>query len=158
MNHLRFAPIIRVSTELQAKKGESLSVQTKQIQDYVESLNGVIPDHCLQYSGMEHATPDFERKKLDQLLQDAEKGIFDAVIVCDVSRWSRDNLKSKQGLEVLSTNGIRFFVGVMEYDLFNPEHQLILGMGVEMNQFFAGIQAKKSILSREQLKRNCLRR
>ena len=114
----------------------------------MKGMDGTIPESCWKYSGQEHATPEFERKKLDQLLQDAEKGIFDAVIVCDVSRWSRDNLKSKQGLEILSANGIKFFVGVMEHDLFDPQHQLILGMGVEMNQYFAGMQAQKSIINR----------
>jgi hypothetical protein len=43
MSSLRFAPIIRVSTEKQEKKGESLRTQTKQVKDYVNYLKGVIP-------------------------------------------------------------------------------------------------------------------
>ncbi len=109
MKKLRFAPIIRVSTEKQKDKGESLNVQTKQIKQYVKSLNGVVPEHCWQYSGQEHATPDQERYKLDKLLEDSAKGLFDAVIVVDASRWSRDNLKSKAGLETLRTHDIKFF-------------------------------------------------
>ena len=65
---LRFAPIIRVSTETQAKKGESLRTQKKHIIRFVDQLGGVIPEHCWKYRGQEHATPDQERKKLDQLL------------------------------------------------------------------------------------------
>ncbi|MBU3916239.1 recombinase family protein, partial [bacterium] len=101
---IKFAPLIRVSTERQEKKGESLNTQKKQIIDYVDSLDGIIPDVCWQYTGQEHATPDQERKILDKLLTDSGKGFFDAVIVCDASRWSRDNGKNDEGLKILIKN------------------------------------------------------
>lgn len=145
---LRFAPIIRVSTERQEQQGESLKVQEKQIRQYVKNLNGVIPEYCWQYIGQEHATPQYERKMVDKLLTDSGKGLFDAVIVCDPSRWSRDNQKSKQGLEILRSKGIRFFVGTTEYDLFNPTQNLFLGMSAEIGEYQAMEQARKSIMSR----------
>ena len=153
---LRFAPIVRVSTERAEKKGESLHTQTKQIKRYVESLDGTIPEYAWsKYCGQEHSTPEFERQKLDSLLADSAKDLFDAIIVCDVSRWARDNLKSKEGLNILRQNGIRFFAGTLEYDLFNPQHCFILGMSTESNEFFAAIQAEKSIKNRiERAKRN----
>ncbi len=145
---LRFAPIIRVSTEKQEQKGESLRTQTSQIKLYVQSLGGRIQKNCWQYCGQEHATPEQERKNLDKLLQDAEKKLFDAVIVCDASRWSRDNLKSKQGLNILRNNGIKFFVGTTEYDLFNPDHKFFLGLSAEIGEFQARQSALKSIINR----------
>jgi len=145
---LRFAPLIRVSTEGQANKGESLRTQNSQIRQYVKSLNGVIPENCFVYSGQEHATPDIERIKLELLLNDSSKDKFNAVIVCDTSRWSRDNLKSKEGLNILRNNGIRFFVGTMEYDLYNPEHNFILGMSAEVGELQARQQSLKSITNR----------
>ncbi|MCK4346694.1 MAG: recombinase family protein [Bacteroidales bacterium] len=145
---LRFAPIVRVSTEQQKKKGESLLTQKTQIKQYVASLSGMIPDTCWQYTGQEHATPEYERARLDQLLEDSDRGLFDAVIVCDASRWSRDNLKSKEGLKTLRGNGIRFFVGTMEYDLSNHTHMFYLGMATEINEWQAKEQAQKSIDSR----------
>ena len=145
---LRFAPLIRVSTETQKAKGESLQTQTAQIEQYVKSLKGKIPERCRKYSGQEHATPNQERAKLEALLADSAKNLFDAVIVCDASRWSRDNRKSKTGLEVLRKNAIRFFVGTMEYDLFNPEHCFILGMSAEVGELQAKQQSLKSITNR----------
>ena len=130
---LRFAPLVRVSTEKQEKQGESLNTQKKQIQEYVKTLTGVIPKVCWKYSGQEHATPDQERQNLDRLLEDSGKGLFDAVMVCDASRWSRDNAKSKAGLEILKRNGIKFYVGTTEFDLFLPQATLFLGMATEMN-------------------------
>jgi DNA invertase Pin-like site-specific DNA recombinase len=145
---LRFAPLIRVSTEKQEKQGESLRTQKTQITQYVKSLDGSIPASCWQYAGQEHATPNQERAKLDKLLADSGKGLFDAVIVCDASRWSRDNLKSKTGLEILRKNGIRFFGGTMEYDLFNPEHKFFLGVSAEIGELQARQQSLKSIINR----------
>ena len=124
MYQLRFAPIIRVSTEKQEKRGESLHTQVKQIKQYVENLGGTIPESCWKYTGQESATPDKERTLLNNLLADSGKDIFDAVIVCDASRWSRDNLKSKTGLNILRQNGIKFFVATAEYNLFDPDQSL----------------------------------
>lgn len=146
--NLRFAPIIRVSTEQQKAKGESLNTQTLQIKEYVSLLGGVVPESCWLYSGQEHATPEQERRILDKLLQDSGNGVFDAVIVCDPSRWSRDNKRSKEGLEILKNNDIRFFVRTSEFDLWNPSQNLFLGLATEFNEFQAKEQALKSIINR----------
>ena len=89
---LRFAPLIRVSTEKQEKRGESLSTQKKQLESAIKNLNGSV---YKWYEGQEHGTPDHERKILDELMTDAQASRFDAVMVVDASRWSRDNQKSK---------------------------------------------------------------
>jgi site-specific DNA recombinase len=143
---LRFAPLIRVSTEGQEKKGESLRTQRGQIEQYVKSLKGTVA--TWDYCGQEHATPDYERAKLDKLLEDSGKGKFDAVIVCDASRWSRDNLKSKKGLKILRDNDIRFFVATQEFDLYDPGQNLFLGMSAEIGEYQAKEQNRKSILNR----------
>ena len=106
---LRVAPLIRVSTEKQASQGESLRTQRQQIEIAVAQIDGVIPKYCsTKYTGQEHGTSDYERNKLNQLLEDSGKGLFDAIMVADESRWSRDNEDSKKGLRILEKNGIRF--------------------------------------------------
>ncbi|MEX0980648.1 MAG: recombinase family protein [Bacteroidales bacterium] len=155
-HQIRFAPLIRVSTEDQEKRGESLRTQRTQIIEYVKNLGGTIPETCWKYSGQESATADKERKLLAQLLQDSSRDIYDAIICVDPSRWSRNNEKSKQGLEIMRNNGIRFFAGLMEYDLFDPTQMLFLGMSVEIGEYQASIQAVKSIQNRiERAKRGC---
>jgi DNA invertase Pin-like site-specific DNA recombinase len=142
---LRFGPLIRVSTEQQEKQGESLRTQRKQAEEDVSSLGGTIAGW---YGGQEHATPGYEKKEVDRLVGDAARGVFDAVIVTNADRWSRDNAKSTQGLDTLRRNGIRFFVRTFEYDLFNPEHRLLLGMSAVIGQFQAHHQTKKSLDNR----------
>ena len=141
---LRFAPIIRVSTEKQEERGYSLDFQREQILKAVEYLGGTIPDYCWRYCGQEHATPGQERAKFDQLLEDAGKDLFDAVIVADITRWSRDNYRSKQAVKILTENKIRFFHQTTELDLSNPTHLYMLGMTVETGEFFASLMRKES--------------
>jgi len=144
---LRFAILSRVSTEGQEKKGESLRTQRMEMESAVEMMGGNI---VKRYGGQEHATPGYERKELDQLLLDAQKvpRPFDAVMVANADRWSRDNAKSSESLEVLKKHGIRFFVGHSESNLFNPEHVFFLGMSAVFGQFQAQNQNAKSIRNR----------
>jgi DNA invertase Pin-like site-specific DNA recombinase len=81
---LRFAPLVRVSTERQKKRGESLALQKSNIEAAVKEMGGTIVSW--DYSGQEHSTPESERKILDQLLEDAAKNKFDAIIIKQKSR------------------------------------------------------------------------
>ena len=142
---LHFAALRRVSTEKQEKEGESLRTQRTEITETVKQLNGSIVGW---YGGQEHGTPGYEKKEIDRLLSDASKGKFNAVIVNNADRWSRDNKKSDEGLKVFESCGVRFFVGLTEYSLRNPEHKLFLGMSSVIGQFLASNQKRKSIINR----------
>jgi DNA invertase Pin-like site-specific DNA recombinase len=139
---LRFAPLVRVSKEAQEKRGESLNIQTEKIKKYVAELGGVISTWA--YRAQEHSTPESERRILDQLLDDTGKGKFDCIIIDDISRWARDNLKSEQGLRHLKKHNVRFFVGSMEFDLFNPLHKFMLTQNVSMAELYAMVMAERS--------------
>jgi DNA invertase Pin-like site-specific DNA recombinase len=140
-----FAPLVRVSTERQSKKGESLSTQKADLAQDIAALGGTV---YRWYEGQEHATPDYERKILRELMQDAEAKRFDAIIVHDLSRWSRDNEKSKAYIRILKDHNIRFFERTREINLFDPTQAFVLGMGIEVHEFFAGQQAYKSMINR----------
>lgn len=146
MKSMRVAVLIRVSTEKQEKKGESLHNQLRQIQAAVDRLGGEIY-HV--YGGQEHATPGWERKELNSLLKDAQRDPtpFDAVMVYDASRWSRDNAESKRGLEILRSNEIRFFTLSQEHNLHDPCATLFIGMATEFGEYQARMQKKKSVES-----------
>src|SRR3990172_12272507 len=122
---LEFAPLVRGATERQEKQGESLDTQIKQLEAAVERLGGKV---YRWYKGQEHAAPDQERRILEQLMRDATDRKFDAVIVADISRWSRDNGKSKEYIRVLKVYGTKFFVGTREMSLFDPTQAFMLGM------------------------------
>ena len=62
---LRFAGVIRVSTEKQEKTGESLRTQKTEIKEAVKAAGGKVVEW---YGGQEHATPGWEKKEIDRLL------------------------------------------------------------------------------------------
>jgi site-specific DNA recombinase len=144
---LRFAILIRVSSERQAKKGESLRTQKAQIESAVESLDGRI---VKRYGGQEHATAGWEHAQVDQLVADAQKKPrpFDAIMVTHPDRWSRDNVKSETGLALLQECGVRFFELLREYDLFDPGARMYLSLSTTIGAYQAATQKKKSIENR----------
>lgn len=148
MKKLNFASLIRVSTEKQSKKGESLNTQEKQIRDAIKNkYNGnLLEEHI--YKGQEHSSPGFERKILDRLLNNANNNAFDAVIVADLSRWGRENKKCKEGLEILRKKGIRFFDIHNEHDLTNDHDVFMLGMMGEIHEFQSKLISSKSMENR----------
>ncbi len=147
---LRFAALIRVSTEKQEKQGESLRTQDTQITAAVKQMGGVI---AKRYGGQEHATPGWERKQLDQLLHDAIKKPkpFDAVIVADPSRWSRDIESSERNLNLLKESGIEFYVLGTRHDLANPDARLFLAVSATLNAYSTRVGVEKSLRNRIEL-------
>src|SRR5262245_49695272 len=142
---LRFASLIRVSSEAQERQGESLLVQRKANEHSVARLGATIVE---TYGGQEHATPGWEKVEVNRLITDAGRGKFDPMIVAYDNRWSRDNAKSKEGLEAFRKAGIRFFVGTQERNLYSPTDCLFLGMSAEIGEFLASQQSMLSVLSR----------
>lgn len=145
MEKLRFAALVRVSTEGQERKGESLKTQRKQIERDVKKMGGTI---SRWYAGQEHSSPGDERKILDQLLEDCRKGLFDAVICCHHDRMGRDTFKLKKVQQVLRESKIRLFVGTTEFDLLDENDMLMLGIFGEISEFQSKRQAKDSMKNR----------
>jgi DNA invertase Pin-like site-specific DNA recombinase len=141
----RWAAMTRVSSEEQENKGESLRTQLANIESDVRLLGGRI---VKRYCGQEHATGIEERKQLLRLMEDARAGCFDAVMIAYLDRWDRGSLEAKEALEVFKKHGIRFYVSVTEYDLFNPEHLLVVEFAAVISKFFALNQLKKSMLNK----------
>lgn len=151
---LRFAALIRVSTETQEKQGESLRTQKQAIKKAVEQYGGRL---VAFYEGQEHATPGHERQLLEKLLKDAnlKPRPFDAVICFDPSRWSRDNRQSKEGLDILKSAGVRFFTTTSEHDLHAPQATLFLGLHAEFAEYEASERNLKSTLSAIERAKRC---
>jgi len=144
---LRFAALIRVSTEKQQTQGESLRTQKQQIEKAVESCGGKVVNW---FGGQEHATAGWEHSEVDRLLEFCERQPrqVDAVIVAHQDRWSRDNIASEQGLNRLQLCGVRFFVLGTEHDLNEPTARLYLAMSSSIGAYHAATQKKKSIENR----------
>lgn len=90
------------------KAGESLSIdnQRKILQKYVEERGGQIVDEYVDdgWSGT-----DFDRPDMKRLLQDAQTGRIDTIIVKDLSRFGRNYIQVGQYIDyIFPAYGIRF--------------------------------------------------
>jgi len=135
---IRFAALIRVSTEQQEDQNESLLCQTDHINDAVKRIGKIVE----WYGGAEHATAGHEKKEIERLLKDAAKNKFDAVIIDRADRWSRDNQVSARGLEVFKANDIRFFIQSSEKDLFDPADEFFVNFSVQIAAYNAQMLKK----------------
>jgi len=142
---LRFAALIRVSTDKQEKQGESLRTQRRDQEQAIKVCEGVVAEW---FGGQEHATPGWEHSEVERLIQYCENGHANAVMVHHADRWSRDNAASKRGLERLKQSGVRFFVLGIEYDLHDPTARFYLGISAEIGEYQAATQKKKSLENR----------
>ena len=144
---LRFAALIRVSTERQEQQGESLRTQRQQIDEAAAAFGGKV---VKEFGGQEHATAGWEHSEVDRLLSYCQRlpQQVDAVMVAHQDRWSRDNMASEQGLNRLQRQGIRFFVLGNEHDLNEPTARLYLAMSSSIGAYHAATQRKKSLENR----------
>ena len=142
---LRFASLVRVSTEKQEQQGESLRTQRKSNERDVLMLGGRIVEW---YGGQEHATEGWEKKEMVRLTADAAKGKFDAMIIAHLDRWDRGSPEAQHAQAEFKRCGIRFFVSTTEYNLRNPEHELLFNISRSIGKFQADNQRKKSMLNR----------
>ena len=146
---LQFAILARVSTEGQANEGESLVVQQKRLRECVQILNGTI---VKEYSGSESATSgEKEKPILDEILNDAGKKMWDAIMVYDLSRLTRDPVRSKIILATLKKHNIHLYVQTQHWSLDNPENAFLVGLMSEVNAFQVAIQVQKSLESKIEL-------
>jgi hypothetical protein len=117
---LRFASLVRVSTEAQEEKQSSLLDQEEKNRKSVKALGGTI---TAEFHGQEHATEGADRKLMDALLAECQKPTrrFDAVIVNDHTRWYRDNVRNETSLRLVREHKVRYFIGQQEQDLWNEQ-------------------------------------
>jgi DNA invertase Pin-like site-specific DNA recombinase len=108
---LRFASLVRVSTERQEQQGESLRTQPLDNERDAALLGGRVVEHY-GADRHEHATEGWERSELVRLTKDAEKGKFDAVIIQNADRWDRGSKEAKHAREVFQQHGIKFFISI----------------------------------------------
>ncbi|MBU1002650.1 MAG: recombinase family protein [Proteobacteria bacterium] len=144
MSTKKFALLARVSTKAQEAKGVSLDVQLEQMKAAVRHLNGTV---AKIYRGQESAfTP--EREILNEVLSDAEDSVFDAIMVADHSRWSRNSEESIKYFRILRNNKKQFYVLTQGYNLYELEDNFLLSLFSIINERQSGVTAFKSLMSK----------
>jgi site-specific DNA recombinase len=123
---MQYASYIRVSTEEQAEKGTSIAHQRESIEGWLKALGFSLFEHYIDdgYSG-----GNMTRPALQRLLRDAERSLFQGVVVYKTDRLSR-NIKDivRIVLDVLDSHRLVFRSVTEPYDTSTPMGKMLFTM------------------------------
>ena len=145
---MKVAVYIRVSTEDQALKGESLELQKERILEYIKirdwKLFKIYEDAGI--SGGSTKRPAFQ-----ELLRDARAKLFDIACVYKIDRLSRSIVDFFNTLQLFEKQGISFVSITQQFDTSTPTGRFLMSMLASFADFERSIgieRAKDSYLRR----------
>lgn len=130
----RVALYIRVSTDRQAKEGDSLEAQEKALTDYAKEHNYIIVD---TYIDGGESGQKIKRTNLQRLLKDVENNKIDLVIMTKLDRWFRNVADFYKVIEVLKRNKVDWKTIWEDYDTTTASGEFWLNMSLSMGQLEA---------------------
>ncbi len=142
----RTATIIRVSDESQVE-GHSLEAQRLGIEHWCGQRNYVLIKEYTEAGVSAHTDEIEKRPELLRLLQDAERGEFDIVVVHTLDRLARKLSIQMQVLSRLARAGVGFASVNDPFDYSTPQGRLMLNQMGAYNEFFSdllGIHVSKT--------------
>lgn len=123
---------LRVSTEAQTEK-YGLDMQKQKILDYCEK-KGVIIDKWYIDGG--YSGSKLDRPEIQELLDDAEKGIVGTVYIYKLDRMSRDVIDTLSLLyRVLPKYGVKVVSMTEDLRFENPMDKVMIGVNAIMGQY-----------------------
>ena len=131
---IRVALYIRVSTDRQAKEGDSLEAQEKALRDYAKEHNYIIVD---VYVDGGESGQKIKRTNLQRMLKDVEDGKIDLVIMTKLDRWFRNVSDFYKVIEVLKQNKVNWKTIWEDYDTTTASGEFWLNMSLALGQMEA---------------------
>lgn len=144
---MRAALYARVSTEEQTE-GYSLDAQIERCREYCEALGWQVVSEYLDpgFSGRSVRRPQFE-----QMVKDAEAGLFDILVVHKLDRFSRSLRDTITCLGELADHGVGFVSLEERFDYSTPSGKLQMHILAALAQWYSenlGQEIKKGLYQR----------
>ena len=127
---------IRVSDESQVD-GYSLDAQRREIRRWCESKGYELTDVYADEGVSAHTDNINKRPAMVKLLADAEKNLFDGVVVHTLDRWARNLGVQRQVMTQLGKCHIGFVSVTEDFDYTTPAGHLLLSMLGSTAEFFS---------------------
>ena len=141
---------IRVSTEDQTR-GYSLDAQRAEIERYCEREGYELVQIYADEGVSAHTDRISKRPELKRLIDDAQHGQFDVVLVHTLDRWARNMRVQTEALQILGDARVGFASVTENIDYTTPEGRLMLTMIGGFAEFFSaqlGRHVKKGVRQR----------
>lgn len=131
---IRVALYIRVSTDRQAKEGDSLEAQEEALVEYVKKNEYIIVD---TYIDGGESGQKIKRTNLQRMLQDVENGKIDLVLMTKLDRWFRNVADFYKVIEILKRNNVNWKTIWEDYDTTTASGEFWLNMSLALGQMEA---------------------
>lgn len=123
---MRVALYLRVSTEDQAREGYSLAAQEHTLREWCirngHDISGIYIDAGLSAKDIVH------RPQMRRMMQDAQTGAFDAILVWALSRFTRSMLDLCSTLDTLAACGVSLISYSEAFDVSTPTGRAMAGV------------------------------
>ena len=131
----RAALYMRVSTDKQAKEGDSIPAQKSALEKYAKEKGYAIAGEYID-DGVSGTKSD--RDELQKLLEDVKQGRIDIVLVTKLDRWFRSIRHYLNTQEILDKRKVPW-IAIWEpiYDTSTPQGRLIINQMMSIAQFEA---------------------
>ena len=132
---IRAALYMRVSTDKQAKEGDSIPAQKEALERYAKEKGYVIAGEYID-DGVSGTKSD--RDELQKLLDDVKQSRIDIVLVTKLDRWFRSIRHYLNTQEILDKHKVPW-IAIWEpiYDTSTPQGRLIINQMMSIAQFEA---------------------
>ena len=132
----RTAAYLRVSSDRQARDGDSIPAQRDAIRTYINDRDDLVLAGEYLDDGISGTKAD--RDELQRLLDDVESGKIDLILFTKLDRWFRSVRHYTATQEILDRHGVGW-TAIWEpiYDTTNPAGRLIINQMMSIAQFEA---------------------
>lgn len=140
----RTAIYMRVSSQMQAKEGESLEFQQSLCMSYIESHSDMILVDTYMDDGVS-GTKFAQRDELQRMLNDVKDGKIDMIIFTKLDRFFRSVRHLMNTLDILDQYGVEWKAIQEAHDNTTPTGKLsltIMGAFAEMEANMASVRVK----------------
>lgn len=144
---MRTVLYLRVSTNEQAQDGYSIRAQRAQLVDYCRVNDYEVVDIYIDEG---FSAKDMKRPALKRLLDDAQKGLFDAVIVYKLDRFTRSVRDLYELLDYLNKNNVGFISKQEKFDTTTAMGRAMIGLLAVFAQFERELIAERVRMGQEQ--------
>ena len=131
---IKVALYIRVSTDRQAKEGDSLEAQENALVEYCNKNNYIIID---KYIDGGESGQKLKRTNLQRMLDDVKENKFELILMTKLDRWFRNIGDFYKVIEIIKKHNINWKTIWEDYDTTTASGEFWLNMSLSMGQLEA---------------------
>ena len=133
----------RVSSDEQVE-GFSLDAQRRLLRDFCATKGWVVTEEYADQGLSARSDKVAKRPAFKRMIEDAEAGLLDVVVVHKLDRFARNIRVTFEYLELLARHGVKFVAVAQDVDYTTPEGRMFMGMLATLAQYYSDNLAQET--------------